>query len=197
MFIGLTGGMGCGKTAALNFFSESQYITLDADTICHSLYCDTNSEIFYQIYERWGNKILSANKKINRDAVGKLIFSNKKEREWLNALLHPAVIKHALQIYRNSGNLNTIFDVPLLYEVGWEKYFDSIIAVWCSNEIRLQRLTERGMTEKEIDRRDNAQLHPDIKMERADYALINNGTLEQLQKQCKIVIDKINNLNYK
>jgi len=197
MLIGLTGGMGCGKSAALNFFSEFEYMTLDADRICHMLYNDNKSEFFRKIYARWGDKILSPNNNICRDAVAKLVFSEKKELEWLNSLLHPAVIKQALKIYNDSGKVNTIFDVPLLYEAGWEKFFDKIVAVWCSDGIRRERLLARGMTKEEIIRRDEKQISPEIKMERADYALINNGTLNQLRKQCQIVTDKINNLNYK
>ena len=193
MFIGLTGGMGCGKSAALNFFSELEYITLDADTICHTLYNNNKSEFFRKIYEKWGDKILSGSR-IDRQAVAQLVFEDKREREWLNSLLHPALLREALKSYEDSGKVDTIFDVPLLYEVGWEKYFDKIVAVWCSEKIQLQRLLKRGMTEEEIEKRNKTQLAPDLKMERADYAIINNGNLAQLKEQCQIIVNRLRKL---
>jgi len=197
MFIGLTGGMGCGKSAALNFFSKLEYITLDADIICHKLYSNSDSKIFRKIYARWGDKVLSDSNTISRKAVSKIVFSEESDREWLNSLLHPAVIKEALKVYNDSGKINTIFDVPLLYEVEWEKYFEKIVVVWCSEKIRQERLLKRGMTKEEIKRRDKTQFTPELKMERADYAIINNGSLDQLKEQCQIIVNKINNLNCK
>ncbi len=192
MFIGLTGGMGSGKSSTLKFFSAFGWQTIDADLLCHSFYNDSKSEIFRAMHTRWGNKILLESGRIDRTAVGKLVFSDTDSREWLNALLHPAILQKALKIYRNSDQKETVFDVPLLYEAGWEGNFDKIIAVWTADKIRAERLKKRGMSKNDIRSRDNAQLSPDLKIEKADYVIINNGNIDQLKNQCKIIINILN-----
>ena len=192
MLIGLTGGMGCGKSSALRLFAEIGMQTLDSDSICHQLYSDKESKIFQDMKARWGDRILSTNGNIDRCAVAKLVFPDSKEREWLNSLLHPAVLQKGREIYENSNKTDTIFDVPLLFEVGWDKHFDTVLTVWTEPTLRLARLKKRGMEEDEIDKRDRSQLSPELKMEKADYVIINNGTLEQLKQQCKIIINRLN-----
>ena len=191
MFAGLTGGMGCGKSAALNFFAELGYVTIDADSICHTLYRNSESQFSKSLHKRWGDKIIAENGEIDRKVVGEIVFADKKELKWLNSILHPAVIKEGLKVYNNNKRVVTIFDVPLLFEVGWENHFDKIISVWCNEKIRMDHLLKRGMSEDEIKRRDKNQWDPELKMERADYAMINNSTLLHLQKQCKITGEKL------
>ncbi len=191
MFIGLTGGMGCGKSATLSFFLECGYMTLDADKICHELYSNKGSVLFEQLHKRWGDAVISVNGTIDRASVGKIVFTENDELEWLNGVLHPAVFSEGFRIYNNSGKKDTIFDVPLLFEAGWESYFDKTVSVWCREEIRMKRLLKRGMSKCDIERRDKMQFKPELKMERADYVIINNNTLEHLKQQCKVIGDKL------
>ena len=187
MFIGLTGGMGCGKSAALRCFSELGYKTLDADRICHELYSNNSSQLFRLLHKRWGEEIISGSGIINRATVAKIVFANKDELNWLNSVLHPAVIEEGLRIYNSSGKKKTFFDVPLLFEVGWESYFDRTVSIWCNETRRIKRLLKRGMSEDDIKQRDKRQWNPQLKMERADYVIINNSTLGNLQQQCIMV----------
>ena len=191
MFVGLTGGMGCGKSVALNFFAELGYMTIDADSICHKLYNDRESQFTQTLHKRWGDRIITGTGEINRKLVGEIVFSDKEELEWLNSTIHPAVLEEGLKIHANSRQAITIFDVPLLFEVGWEHHFDKIISVWCDENRRIDHLLKRGMSKDEIARRDKNQWSPDLKMERADYAIINNSTLSHIQAQCKIIGERL------
>ena len=191
MFVGLTGGMGCGKSVALNFFAELGYVTIDADSICHKLYSNRESKFSHTLHKRWGDKILTENGEIDRKVIGEIVFSDKEELKWLNSTVHPAVIAEGVKVHTHNKLEITVFDVPLLFEVGWGNYFDKTISVWCSEKVRIAHLLKRGMSKDEIERRDKSQLDPKLKMERADYAIINNSTLIHIQKQCQMIGDKL------
>jgi len=80
------------------------------------------------------------------------------------------------------------FEIPLLYEAGFEKYFDAVLAVWCPAELRKKRLLNRNFSPDEVDRRDRMQIDPDEKLARADYAVINNGSETDLTGQLEMLI---------
>jgi len=192
MLIGLTGGMGCGKSAALDCFAELGYTTTDADSICHMLYNDSRSSLFKKLYKRWGSRIISETNTIDRKIVSRIAFSDVNELKWLNSVVHPAVLEEGLRVNSNSEKKITFFDVPLLFEAGWDRYCDATITVWCKNEIRIKRLKKRGMTEEEIKKRDMHQMQPEEKIEKADYAIINNSSLLHLKQQCEIIVKELN-----
>jgi dephospho-CoA kinase len=100
-------------------------------------------------------------------------------------------LRKALDEYVKAAGKDVLFDVPLLFEAGWESHFDAVLAVWAEPEVRWKRLTERGMSDEDVRRRDDAQMPSAVKLERADFALINNGTLDDLRLQCEIVSDTI------
>lgn len=182
MFIGLTGGIGSGKSTVLGFFEKQNWNTIEADSIVHSLYSDTGSDFFSSLINRWGKVILNNTGRIDRGTVSQIIFSSETEREWIHCLLHPAVLNKALRLKQESEYV--IFAVPLLYEVKWEKHFDKIVSVWTTPELCRERLLKRGLTQIEIERRQRAQMPQDEKLEKADYALMNNGSPDMLKKQC-------------
>ena len=185
MLIGLTGGIGAGKSTVIGFFSEFAWQTLDSDAICHDLYKDSTCDAYTLMVERWGNRIVSENGYIDRKKVADLVFCNSQDREWLNSILHPMVFNCAVEIYTQlDATVPVIFDVPLLFEVKWEKYFTKIIAIFTTREIQMNRLLERGMSKLEIDRRIATQMTMEEKAEKADFVLVNNGSLKLLKKQC-------------
>ncbi len=189
MFVGLTGGTGCGKTTALECFSSLGWKTLDADKICHEIYGDIGSIVPETIRKRWGTEVLSKDSSLNRKKIAEIVFNDSVELLWLNDLLHPEVLKRAREAVKNSRNKCIIFAVPLLFEAKWENEFDLTVAVWTEKEAQYGRLRSRGWSDREIETRCNCQLTPEKKMELADYALINNGSLHFLFEQC----EKLNN----
>ncbi|MCK5844717.1 MAG: dephospho-CoA kinase [Victivallales bacterium] len=188
MFVGLTGGMGCGKSAVCDIFARLNWMVLDADKLCHSLY-DSGEERFRELLmERWGNSILDGDgTNLDRRGIASIVFNSSEEREWLNSIIHPIVLQKALAIKASNPGRDYIFGVPLLFEANWEEKFDAIISVWTEDPTRKRRLCGRGMTRDEIAGRDSAQISPERKMEMSDYALINNGDLRNLKAQCEIL----------
>lgn len=186
MLIGLTGGIGSGKSTVISFFSELGWQTLDADGICHDLYVNADSQAYIEMVDKWGRGIIAEDGAIDRKKVADIIFDNITEREWLNSVLHPRVLESALAACRPfCSNTPVIFDVPLLFEVNWEKYFTKIISVFITEETQKMRLLKRGMTVDEIKRRIAVQMPMAAKAEKADFVLVNNGSLDLLKEQCR------------
>lgn len=192
--IGLSGGIGCGKSTALKIFSELECTIIESDKIVHELY-EENSEDsarFRKILtDKWGNEVLTEGN-LDRKKIGKIVFTNKNALEWLNSNTHPYVFSRAEMIIKASPKSRIIiFDIPLLFELGIEKDFSSTIAIWTNKEQQTKRLKARNWTEHEIYERIKNQLTPDIKLERASYGIINTGDLNYLKEQCKQILIKI------
>ncbi|MDD2403428.1 MAG: dephospho-CoA kinase [Victivallaceae bacterium] len=190
MIIALTGGIGSGKSAALQAFAELGWKTLSADQICHDIYRD-DLDFIDQLYQHWGDTIFSMKGVIDRKAVAKIIFTQPDELKWLNSLLHPMIRQVADKQFTATPEDDYIFEVPLLYECGWEKDFSAVICVWSEASLIRKRLLNRGLNDDEISRRMANQLPADQKLERADFALINNGSLANLYAQCEILTNQI------
>lgn len=193
--IALTGGIGCGKSTASAFFQKLGIPCIDADKLCHELYHSGNPDLLNRITERWGNAILTAEGTLNRAALADIVFQDRTELDALNALIKPFAeqeVRNRLEMFRNSGAKAVLLDVPLLYEAGWDALADLVIAVWTPPAIRDERLMKnRGWDLAEIRRRQQFQMDDNEKLERADYGLINSGTAEQLEEQCRVVWEKI------
>lgn len=183
--VGVTGGIGAGKSSVLEELAGLGARTVDADEVVHGLY-NGNGCLVKQLVERWGCEILDADGRLNRKAVAKLVFGDSGEREWLNALIHPLVQAEIVRIAAAQA-APLICGIPLLYEVAWETRMDCVIAVWCDPDTQRRRLSLRGWSNAEIRQRCAAQLSMDEKLERSDFGIINRGSRFLLREQCSRV----------
>lgn len=194
MILGVTGAFGCGKSAVLAAFAARGWRTADADLICHELYADPEGEPARKFAARWGAGILTSEGAVDRRRLGELVFSDKEELEYLTGILYPELSRKLDELIagcRRDG-ANGAFELPLLFEAGYEKKFDRIVAVWAAPAIRYARLRgQRNFSDEEIRRREARQLMADVKMERADYALINNGGFRELEMQMDRLIESL------
>ncbi|MCP3966902.1 MAG: dephospho-CoA kinase [Lentisphaerae bacterium] len=195
MILGLTGGFGCGKSSVLAFFKASGWHTLSADSVCHDLYNHRDADVMSAIREHWGNDMFESDGSLDKSAVSKIVFSDNSELKWLCSVLYPKVEKTAKEFFKLHEKENIIFEVPLLYEAGWDTMFDKIIAVYASLEVQHQRLLKTGFSLDNIIQRSQLQMFPELKMEKADYAIINNGNINDLEKQCKELINTFKESN--
>ncbi|MBN2640816.1 MAG: dephospho-CoA kinase [Victivallales bacterium] len=182
MIIGLTGGVGCGKSTASNIFKSLGWNVFDADWFCLELYRSRDAKLVDAIRTRWGDKVVTTDGDVNRKMVAEIVFKDELELKWLNSVFHPLVAE-ALHRFATDGE-NVMCDVPLLYEVGWERDFDAIICVWSDLETQFSRLRLRGWTDTHIQERINCQISTDEKLERADLGIINKYSEKILYKQC-------------
>ena len=193
MILGITGALGCGKSAVLALFTARHWQTADADLLCHQIYDEDFNCLTQAIADRWGAKIVQKGK-IDRRALGKIVFNDPAELKALTELIYPRLnqkIKALISSWRKE-KLNGVIELPLLFEEKYESWFDATLAVWARPEIRHQRLKEkRGFTDDEIRQREQRQMNADQKLERADYALINNSTPEMLANQLDLLLTSL------
>lgn len=192
--VGLSGGIGCGKSTALKIFSNLGCRVIESDKLCHELYSDEglNGVNFRkEITRRWDKKVFIEGK-IDRKKIAQIVFNDKNELEWLNSMVHPYVFSKAYEIIGSSDRKAiVIFDIPLLFEIGIEKEFFATITIWTNKELQLKRLIARNWTDDEIKIRLASQLSADTKLEKATFGIINTGDLSLLHEQCKQILFNI------
>ncbi len=195
--IALTGGIGCGKTTVAAIFRESGFIRIDADALCHQLYADPQSGLTEKIRAEWGDAVIASDGTADRKALAEKVFDAPEEIQKLTGIIYPLLekeVKRQIKDARESGADFVLLDIPLLYESGWDRLADTVIAVWTPDHIRNRRLMDgRGWDMPEIRRRRSLQMDDSKKLERADYGLINDGTPAQLKQQCELLIRELKN----
>ena len=178
--IGLTGGIGSGKSTALSFFQECGFNVQDCDDIVAQIY-QSCENFRTNLLDRFSEVILTKGK-IDKKKIAKIVFNDTDQLKWLNEQLHQRVRDEVKSNYQDK-KIN-IVAVPLLHEAGWDKSFDAAVCVWCPDEMRIERLKERGFSPQESQSRIQAQMSQDEKLERSDYGIINDFDIENLRSQC-------------
>ena len=186
MFIALTGGIGCGKSAALEMFAKCGFICDDADKICHGFYA--RSEGIEAICRRWP-QALDKSGNVDRKVLANIVFRDDEALAYLENLIRP-YLQQKLAEYRKNTAL-TMIEVPLLFEKNMQHEFDKTISVWSPFYLRRERLAKRNWDHAECSRRERLQWSSEQKLAAADYGIINSGSLEMLFWQCRLLTDKI------
>src|SRR5205085_4945384 len=155
--VGLTGGIGTGKTAVGTMFVELGCHLLDADRITHELF-RPGEPVYRAVVEAFGENILSPDRTINRTVLGEIVFGDPEARTKLNGLVHPAVVERQRDwlngMEARDPNGIGIVDAALMVEVGTYKNYDKVIVVTCTPDVQRQRLRARsGLSEEQIEAR--------------------------------------------
>lgn len=189
ILIGLTGGIGSGKSTVARIFEAEGVPTISSDEIVHKLYAE-NHELQNFLIKEFGT--------LKRKEIARLVFGNTKEnkqrRILLESKIHPLVEEKLRDwIIENQAYPLLVNDVPLLFEAKLEKRFDYIIVVNADTETRLQRLMKRNseLSEIELMERINAQMPLAEKVKKANFVINNNSGIENLQKQISRLIQEI------
>jgi len=194
LILGITGTIGCGKSTVFSLFRAAGWLTFDADGFCRSLYAGGNPAFAAGIKDLFGDGVFNADGTIDRKKVADAVFNNSVTMTALTDLIYPlldAGMEEAMERCRKSG-ANGAFEVPLLYEAGYQERFDRVLAVWCDPALRFRRLRElRGLDEADIRRREARQWPDARKLELADYAIVNNGSREMLEKQFNLLLEEV------
>ena len=186
MNIGLTGGIGCGKSTALEFFRTEGAEVVETDAVVRRLLAE-DTGLVEAIAQAFGAGVLDAEGKVDRAALAHRVFNNSEALRLLESLVHPRVRDHWMRQLRENHPI-LIVEIPLLFEKELQGHFSTTICVSSLPEVRMERLKTRGMTESQIFNREKRQLSLDEKMRRADIVLHNNGTREHLQEQVNRVM---------
>jgi dephospho-CoA kinase len=186
--VAITGGIGAGKSEALRAFARHGAATASSDEIVHRLLRD-DEDVRAALLARWGERILDGDGEVDRARVAEIVFEDRKELDWLEALLHPRVVL-AYTSWREglarTPSPPAIFavEVPLLYETGGERRFDAVVVVTAPSELRDARRPV-------ADERERRLLSDEEKVERADFAYVNTGSLDDLDAWVAGVVDNL------
>mgnify|MGYP003938638327 CR=1 FL=1 len=183
---GLTGGIASGKSTVLRFFQDAGAVTLDADETVHQLE-EPGEPVYEEIVAEFGPGFVLPDGRLDRRALGRLVFSEPSVRERLDRIVHPQVIerlKREITAARERGTPLLVVDVPLLFEVGFDKFVDRTVVVSVPESVQLRRLMERdGLDEASARERLAAQWPLAEKVRRADHVIDNGGTAEETRAQ--------------
>lgn len=175
--LGLTGGIGMGKSTAAELLAKRGAKISDSDEIAREL-VEPGRPALQAIAEAFGNEVLRADGSLDRGRVAKLVFGDDEARRTLEDILHPrirATWLGNLDRWAGEGAALGVAVIPLLYETGSEAAFDKIVCVACSPEAQRERLRQRDWSDEEIDRRIAAQMSAEEKMKRADHVVWTDG----------------------
>lgn len=187
-FVGLTGGIGAGKSEALAAFERQGAATLSTDRVAHDLLED--DEVSAALVGRWGEEIAPGTK-VDREKVSEIVFNDRGELAWLESVTHPRVGAHVLE-WRQSLDPEVplaVVEVPLLFEAAMEDAFDATVAIVADDELRDDRLRERG--QGGLAGREERQLDQAEKARRADHVIRNDASLEELESEVRKVIEQL------
>jgi dephospho-CoA kinase len=186
--IGLTGGIAAGKSEALKAFARLGAATLSSDAVVHELL--ESEELRERLEKRWGPEVV-ADGGVNRAKIGEVVFADPEELSWLEEQVHPLVQERtaAWLLSLPAETEVAVVEVPLLFEAGSDKAFDTTVAVVTADEVRRQRAAARGHTL--VDEREARQLTQPEKAERAEHVVENDGSVEDLERALSALLEKL------
>ena len=188
--IGLTGGIGTGKSLVANYFSSFGAQVIDADQLARRA-IERGSDGFDEVVAAFGDSILRDGD-IDRRELGQIIFSDPKKREILEAIIHPRV-QQGLAMARKSlaeGEI-LVYEIPLLVETNARDKFDLVITVEAPLELRIERLKKRGLTQSEIESRIKSQVSAEARKAIANFVIENDGSEEELLRKVEVIWEEL------
>lgn len=195
--IGLTGGIGSGKSTVARSLQKHGFPIVDADLIAREI-VEPGQPALAELTKEFGADILNTDGSLDRGLLASRAFENKETTQRLNNITHPRINQRTQELFdeaRENGAEAVIYDMPLLIDKGLHKDMDATIVVHAAEHVRLERLTtKRGLDVDDVRRRINAQIDDETRKQHADILLDNNGTEEDLTKQIAQAVDKIKQL---
>ena len=184
--IGLTGGIGSGKSTVTEYIREKGYIVIDADQIAREI-TQPGGKVLIRLIEAFGDDFLDDNGELRRKALGNHVFGDKRKENLLNEITHTGItgeIKARLRDAYDNDVERIFIDAPLLFEVGMDFWCDETWLVTCDDETRIQRvMTRDGIDESKVRERIESQMDDSEKCEKSDFVVSNSGTKEELYQK--------------
>ena len=181
MKVGLTGGIGAGKSTVADMFSKLGAVVIRSDELARQV-IEPNTPGFQKVLSRFGNQILQENGSIDRQKLAQIVFNDKNSLKDLEEIIHPLVRNKTSELI-DSQTQETIVvnEVPLLLEKKMEKMFDFLVVVISSEKNRINRLQKRGISEPEAKKRMSLQVSDEARKSSADFLITNDGNIDQLE----------------
>ena len=193
LVIGLTGGIGTGKSEAARQLEELGASIISADQVGHEAYT-VNTEAWEQVVATFGNGILQDDKEIDRRKLGGIVFSDPSQLKKLNQIMHPRmarIVSDKIEAFRGQGVDTVVVEAALLFEAGWDSLVEEVWVTDASEEIIIGRLRERnGLSEEEAKKRINSQMDRMERIGRSDFVINNSGDMAELGTTIKELWDR-------
>jgi dephospho-CoA kinase len=182
--IGLTGGIGSGKSTVSDILAELGAVVIDADKLVHEAY-QPGTETWQAVVDAFGRDVIAQDSSIDRQKLGEVAFGDPEKLELLNSIVHPRMYNEAasrIEDYRRQGIEVLVLAVPLLIEADWMSLADELWVTVASEQVVIKRVQERtGLTEEQTRARIRSQLSNEERCRRADFVINNDGTLDELR----------------
>jgi len=182
--IGLTGGIGSGKSTVSQFLAELGAVILDADRVGHEAF-KPDTDVWREVVAAFGRQIVTPTGDIDREKLGEIVFGNPESRARLNQIMHPRIYKMVraqLEEYRRQGVSVVVLEAPLLIEADWTSLVDEVWVTIASESTVLRRLKERvGLSEQQSLARIHSQLSSEERVRHADVVIDTDCSLDELR----------------
>ena len=181
--IGITGGIGSGKTAATDFFQELGITVVDADLVARQV-VELGSPVLEAIRQAFGEEVFEADGNLNRSVLRSKIFSNDEDKTKLNAIMHPAIRESLLQQLQASNSDYTLLSAPLLFENQLDMYVEKVIVVDVDETLQMKRASQRdSVAIEQIEAIIASQMTREERLAKANYIIDNSKDLSELKVQ--------------
>ena len=190
--IGITGGISSGKSTVTNFLRHIGFQVVDADALVHQLQAP-GGRLYNILVEHFGNQVVLKNGQLNRPLLASLIFSNPEEQEWSKETQGQVILEELAALKNQLAQTESIFfmDIPLLFEQGYESWFDEVWLIYLDRETQIERLMNRDKLSLEAaESRLASQWSLDKKKKLATHIIDNSGSLDQLLSQIISLLER-------
>ena len=183
LIIGLTGGIGSGKSVASDKFKSLGITIVDADVASRTV-VEPGKPALKEIEDHFGSGIITAEGKLDRNNLREIIATDPEERKWLESVTHPKIGEQITKEISESTSVYTLFVAPLLLETNSQEMCSRVVVVDVPKDVQIQRTAKRDkVSSNQVEQMVAAQMKREKRLEKADDVLLNNGTIEDLEKQ--------------
>ena len=183
LIIGLTGGIGSGKSVASDKFKSLGVAVVDADVASRTV-VEPGKPALKEIQDHFGSGIITAEGKLDRNKLREIIATDAEERKWLESVLHPKIGEQITKEISESTSVYTLFVAPLLLETNSQEMCSRVVVVDVPKDVQIQRTAKRDkVSPNQVEQMVAAQMEREKRLEKADDVLLNSGTIEDLEKQ--------------
>jgi dephospho-CoA kinase len=183
LIIGLTGGIGSGKSVASDKFKSLGITIVDADVASRTV-VEPGKPALKEIEDHFGSGIITAEGKLDRNNLREIIATDPEERKWLESVLHPKIGEQITKEISESTSVYTLFVAPLLLETNSQEMCSRVVVVDVPKDVQIRRTAKRDkVSPNQVEKMVAAQMEREKRLEKADDVLLNSGTIEDLEKQ--------------
>jgi len=192
LLVGLTGGLGAGKSTVARMLADRGAVVVDADELARRA-IDPGSPGFHKVVRVFGDDVVAEDGSIDRRALARIVFDDPEARRALESITHPEVFRLLAQEVEGRRDTDdvVVFDAPLIVETGFDAATDVLVVVTLDPALQLERVVARGMDRAEAEARIAAQASPEEREARADEVVRNDGDLEDLERRVAALWERL------